>query len=125
MTSKPGPAPRRGSNANAKTKPAPPSRKAADEKADPPRKEKKLKVVRDSFTMPRGDYDKLAELKKRALKASVSVKKSELLRAGLHVLSRLTEEALLQEIGQLESVKTGRPAKHELARKAKSGKSKR
>jgi hypothetical protein len=47
---------------------------------------KKEKVVRDSFTMPKSDYEKLAALKQKCLDAGVAVKKSELLRAGLLLL---------------------------------------
>ena len=85
-------------------------------KAEGPKKQKKLKVVRDSFTMPQSDYDKIAALKKRFLKHGASVKKSELLRAGLHLLERLADPVLLEEIGLLESVKTGRPAKQEVGK---------
>jgi hypothetical protein len=114
---------RRGIPAKAKGAAAQPDNTVAPaDKVEAPKKEKKFKVVRDSFTMPRSDYSKIAELKKRALKAGLIVKKSELLRAGLHVLSQLAEETLLQEIANLENVKTGRPAKHELSRKPKSGK---
>lgn len=96
--------------------------KVAEVKTELPRKEKKLKVVRDSFTMPQSDYDKIAALKKRCLTSGASVKKSELLRAGLHLLERLGDSVLMQEIAQLENVKTGRPAKHELNKKTRPGK---
>jgi len=72
---------------------------------------KKSKVVRDSFTMPEGDYAKLAALKARCLAAGVHVKKSELLRAGLQVLETLPAKKLLAIIAGVENVKTGRPAK--------------
>ena len=72
---------------------------------------KKNKVVRDSFTMPEGDYDKLAALKARCLTAGIHVKKSELLRAGLQVLETLPAKKLLAIIAGVENVKTGRPAK--------------
>ncbi len=71
---------------------------------------KKNKVVRDSFTMPEGDYAKLAALKARCLTAGVHVKKSELLRAGLQVLETLPAKKLLAIIAGVENVKTGRPA---------------
>jgi hypothetical protein len=77
-------------------------------KADKP---KKIKMVRDSFTMPENDYAQLAELKKRCLQAGVHVKKSELLRAGLLSLSKLPNAALIKAVGQVERLKTGRPAK--------------
>ena len=74
-------------------------------------KPKKIKMVRDSFTMPENDYALLAELKKKCLQASVHVKKSELLRAGLLGLSKLSEAALIKAVEQVEKIKTGRPAK--------------
>jgi small-conductance mechanosensitive channel len=77
-------------------------------KADKP---KKTKMVRDSFTMPENDYAQLAELKKKCLQASVHVKKSELLRAGLLSLSNLPVAALIKAVEQVEKLKAGRPAK--------------
>lgn len=75
-------------------------------------KAKKIKMVRDSFTMPENDYTQLAELKKKCLLAGVHVKKSELLRAGLLSLSKLPDAALLKAVAQVEKLKTGRPAKN-------------
>ncbi|SIT42993.1 conserved hypothetical protein [Paraburkholderia ribeironis] len=76
-----------------------------------PRRSKKEKVVRDSFTMPKSDYDKIAALKQRCLDAGVSVKKSELLRAGLIMLEAAASKRLLAAVTAVEAVKTGRPAK--------------
>ena len=73
--------------------------------------EVKVKVVRDSFTMPQNDYAKISELKQACSKAGLQVKKSELLRAGLHVLSKLNAAQLKQTISQIEQIKTGRPKK--------------
>lgn len=67
------------------------------------------KVVRDSFTMPEQDYNKLKELKARYLANGVSVKKGELLRAGLHALEQMGLQQLLAIIKNVEQVKTGRP----------------
>lgn len=74
-------------------------------------KTKKIKMIRDSFTLPESDYVKLTELKKKCLEAGVHVKKSELMRAGLLSLSRLSSASLLKVIAQVEIIKTGRPAK--------------
>ena len=76
-----------------------------------PKRVKKEKVVRDSFTMPKTDYEKLGELKQRCLSAGVAVKKSELLRAGLLLLEAVPPAQLLEAIAAVETVKTGRPAK--------------
>ncbi|CAB3796258.1 hypothetical protein LMG28614_04330 [Paraburkholderia ultramafica] len=72
---------------------------------------KKDKVVRDSFTMPKSDYEKIAALKQKCLAAGVSVKKSELLRAGLSMLESAAPKRLLAAVSAVEQVKTGRPAK--------------
>lgn len=72
---------------------------------------KKEKVVRDSFTMPKADYEKIATLKKKCLDAGITVKKSELLRAGLLLLDSTSEKRLLAAVAAVETVKTGRPAK--------------
>lgn len=87
--------------------------KSARAKKENPKKAsaKKEKVVRDSFTMPKTDYEKIAILKKKCLDAGVAVKKSELLRAGLQLLESTSEKRLLAAIAAVETVKTGRPSK--------------
>lgn len=99
-------------------KTAPPADKItlAADKAKPEKKAKKekqgkSKVVRDSFTMPQADYDKITELKQLCQKAGLHVKKSELLRAGLHALGKLSVTQLERVIVQLAPIKTGRPKK--------------
>ena len=72
---------------------------------------KKEKVVRDSFTMPKSDYDKIAALKLKCAENGVAVKKSELLRAGLLILATATAEQLIAAVGAVETVITGRPKK--------------
>ena len=80
-----------------------------------PKKEKKsedkIKVVRDSFTMPQEDYELITTIKQKALQFGLHVKKSELLRAGLHVLSKLNNTQLKQTMTSLEKIKTCRPKK--------------
>jgi hypothetical protein len=88
-----------------------PARSAAGKGKD--KRAKKEKVVRDSFTMPKADYDRIASLKQKCLEAGVSVKKSELLRAGLQLLESSSAKRLVAAIAALETVKTGRPAKDE------------
>src|ERR1700754_599690 len=82
-----------------------------DGKEEKARRTRKDKVVRDSFTMPKSDYVKIAELKQRCLDAGVSVKKSELLRAGLTLLAEAPAKRLVAAVSALDAVKTGRPAK--------------
>lgn len=79
--------------------------------AEKPKRTKKEKVVRDSFTMPKSDYERIAKLKQKCLDAGVAVKKSELLRAGLQALDAIPVKRLLAAVASVETVKTGRPAK--------------
>jgi len=74
-----------------------------------PGKLKKPKLVRDSFTMPENEYAIIAALKKRCLVAGVPAKKSEILRAAIASLAKLSDSGLLAAIKRLEVIKTGRP----------------
>lgn len=76
---------------------------------DRPAKNLKVRLVRDSFTMPEGDFALVAALKARALGLGRATKKSELLRAGLQLLSQQSDSALLSTLNQLQPIKTGRP----------------
>ena len=67
-----------------------------------------VKVVRDGFTMPKGDYDTLKALKALCLQSGVDVKKSELLRAGILALAALPAAELLGRMRALPAVKAGR-----------------
>lgn len=87
------------------------SEAAKTEKPAKEEKPQKVKLVRDSFTMPENEYGKIAELKKKCLQGGVHVKKSELLRAGLLTLAKLSDADLLAAMGQVEILKTGRPAR--------------
>ncbi|CAN5599142.1 hypothetical protein BH09PSE5_BH09PSE5_28940 [soil metagenome] len=71
----------------------------------------KQKLVRDSFTMPRADFDLVDALKGRALAFHRPAKKSELLRAGLHALAALSGPELRASLEKLTPLKTGRPKK--------------
>lgn len=74
-----------------------------------PEKEPKEKIVHDSFSMPKTEYLKIAEIKETCLKAGLHVKKSGVLRAGLKALGRMNEAQLKRAIAGLEKVKTDRP----------------
>lgn len=75
-------------------------------------KAEKIKVVRDSFTIPKAEYVQIADLKKRALDLGLEVKKSELLRAGLLLLTGCSDAALRKALGNVPTLKTGRPQKN-------------
>lgn len=106
MAQRPAPAAKKRPAARKAARPAP----AAAPAAAPPAK-KRVRLVRDGFTMPESDFALIAVLKARALKAQREAKKSELLRAGLQVLAALDERSLVAALGRLEPVKTGRPKK--------------
>jgi hypothetical protein len=76
-----------------------------------PAKAKKAKLIRDSFTMPDGEYALIATLKKRCLDAGVSAKKSEILRAAVANLAKLRDASVVAAVRRLDVIKTGRPAK--------------
>lgn len=90
-----------------KTTPVPQQEAGAD-KAD---KAKKLKLVRDSFTIPKAEYAVLEAMKLRAAKLGRPTKKSEVLRAGVQALAAMGDAAFLACVGSVPAVKTGRPAK--------------
>jgi len=80
--------------------------------ANPPAKKSKIvkaKVIRDSFSFPEQDYLKISELKKTCLAAGIHVKKGEILRAGLHLLTQLNLDELKKAVDQVEKIQTGRP----------------
>ncbi|WKJ89456.1 hypothetical protein QZJ86_15710 [Methylomonas montana] len=74
------------------------------------RKVSKTKVIRDSFSFPEHDYRKISELKKTCLAAGIHVKKSEILRAGLYLLTQANPEELKKAIENVDKVPTGRPS---------------
>lgn len=74
-------------------------------------KVKRVKMVRDSISIPKTEFQVLGEMKTRAGKLGVEVKKTELIRAGLKVLSALTDTPFAAAIRAVPNLKTGRPAK--------------
>lgn len=72
-------------------------------------KTRKAKLVRDSFTMPEQEYAVLGQVKKACLKAGFEIKKSELLRIGVALISQLDMATLQKVLGSLPQLKTGRP----------------
>lgn len=75
-----------------------------------PKVTKKPKLVRDSFTIPKAEYVVLEDLKQRAAGLAQSVKKSELLRAGIKALAAMSDTAFRAALNDVPAIKTGRPA---------------
>lgn len=95
----------------AKSAPAKPAVDKVQTGKSKPVKEKKIKVVRDSFTIPKTEFTQIAEMKKRAMSLGVEVKKSELIRAGLQLICGLQDSAFKKALAGIPTLKTGRPAK--------------
>ncbi len=103
-----------GATAKRKAIPAKPSAKPAAPKpaaAKKPAGEPKLKakLIRDSFTFPKAEYAVLEALKDRGLSLARQVKKSELVRAGIGALKAMNDQAFLDALNSVPSLKTGRP----------------
>lgn len=90
---------------------APAAKPAKVDKTAKAEKDRKPKLVRDSFTIPKAEYAALADLKQRAATLGHPVKKSELLRAGIMALAALADNALVASLAAVPAVKTGRPPK--------------
>ena len=98
-------APTRKASAQPKVKAASSAQPAAETKL------KKPKLIRDSFTFPKDEYQAIAGLKQKALGLKHSAKKSEILRAGLKLLNSQNDKAFLAALTNVPALKTGRPAK--------------
>ena len=107
------PKPAATSTAKVALKAAAPKVVKAKAAAKPAAKEKapKLKMERDSFTMPKAEYAQLYVLKERLAKLGNPAKKSELLRAGIMQLAAMTDAALKVAMSKVPTIKTGRPKK--------------
>ncbi len=88
-------------------KTAPPKKDKEDKKA----KAEKVKMERDSFTMPKDEYALIAALKGRMIMLGYPVKKSELLRAGIKLLAAMSDNTLKMTMEKIPVIKTGRPKK--------------
>lgn len=85
--------------------------KATPVKAVKPTKPAKPKLIRDSFTIPKDEYQVLTDLKARMTQLMQPAKKSELLRAGLKALAMMPDAVIKKTLLAVPSIKTGRPAK--------------
>lgn len=70
---------------------------------------KKIKLVRDSFTIPKNEYITLSDLKLRSARLGRQAKKSEVLRAGIEALSKMSDAVFSAALDAIPSLKTGRP----------------
>ena len=75
------------------------------------KKPPEVKKVRDTFSMPQAEHQKIAEIKEKCLEAGLQVKKSHVLRAGLKALLGMNEAQLKHAIAQLKKTKPVRSKK--------------
>jgi hypothetical protein len=61
--------------------------------------------------MPEQEYAVLSQVKKACLKAGFEIKKSELLRIGVALISQIDMATLQKVLSSLPQLKTGRPKK--------------
>ena len=101
--------PAKGRAKKPKAAPAPAPIKAKAKVATDVAKPAKAKLVRDSFTIPKDEYQALDALKARALGLGQHVKKGELLRAGIQALSAMPDKAFQKAVQAGPTLKTGRP----------------
>jgi hypothetical protein len=70
--------------------------------------QKKVPVVRDTFSFPEFDYALLSQLQQRCLDGGHNASKSELVRAGLKALAQMKDAHLLKAARAVEKLKPGR-----------------
>ena len=85
--------------------------KKIDKKDTKKVKPEKVKMERDSFTMPKDEYAQLSLLKARLTAMGQPAKKSELLRAGINMLVAMSDNTLKTTLAKVPVIKTGRPNK--------------
>ena len=68
----------------------------------------KEKIVRANFTILQSDLELIAEIKKRCLLLGIETNKSELIRAGIDALTKLSNSKLRETLARLPKPKVGR-----------------
>jgi hypothetical protein len=92
-----------------KTKEKPQTTEPKPVKAKPkPKPAPRPKVIRDSFTMPETDYALFDKIRADCMKAGINANKSEVVRAGLKLLSAMNQAQLREALGAIDKVKPGR-----------------
>jgi hypothetical protein len=69
----------------------------------------KVKLVRDSFTLPESDHDLIKQCKKTAIAAGRETKKSEVVRAAIRAFCALPVASQLEGYAALQTIAVGRP----------------
>jgi hypothetical protein len=74
-------------------------------------KQKKPKRVSGRYKMTEAEYAQLSALKTRVMLSGTSIRRSELLRAGLMLLATLDDVQLKKALAKIEVIKPGRAPK--------------
>jgi hypothetical protein len=81
------------------------------ETVSPPSEQQKSRaVVRENFSLPPSDSELIEVLRRRAAREGVLLNRSELLRASLAALNRLSDAEIAAIGEQVPKIRTGRPA---------------
>lgn len=72
------------------------------DKAASTTKPKKIKLLRDSYSVPKSEHKQIAALKKRCIDNGRKVKKSYLLRAGIQALALMDDGELLNAVERVK-----------------------
>lgn len=76
--------------------------KQPEKKAEKTAKPKKIKLLRDSYSIPESEHKEIDVLKKRCIDHGKQVKKSYLLRAGIQVLALMDDSELLAAVKRVK-----------------------
>lgn len=69
----------------------------------------KVKLIRDSFTLPEADHDLIKQCKKAAIAGGRETKKSEVVRAAIRAFSDMPVSQQLAAYSKLQAIAVGRP----------------
>ncbi len=70
---------------------------------------KYARIIKDTFTFPDHDYGLIDACRQRSFKEGYNINKSEVIRAGLLLLSKLSKDELMTALTRVKKIKTGRP----------------
>lgn len=72
--------------------------------------EHKIKILKKTFTIPEDEFELMDSLRKRVARNGVIVNKSEVLRSALIYLNKQDDKEIVNIIGSLRKLSSGRPA---------------
>ena len=67
-------------------------------------------IIRETFSLPPDESDKIDSLRMRAAKVGIMLNRSETIRAGIEALLYLDEKSFSAVVAKVPKLKTGRPS---------------